>query len=89
MRQEAVLFAQVKDIMTSPVIGVPPATKVGACLQLMTDIHIRHLPVVEGKPGGAVVGVVSIGDLVKRTISAQEAMIVQLESYITGSYPGG
>lgn len=78
----------VKEIMTSPVVGVPPSTKVCACLQLMTEIHIRHLPVVEGKSGGNVVGVVSIGDLVKRTISAQEAMIGQLESYITGGYPG-
>ena len=76
----------VRDIMSSPVISVAPDIGVGACLQLMTDRHIRHLPVVD--EDGRVLGVISIGDLVKRTISAQDAMIGQLENYITGSYPG-
>jgi len=78
----------VSDIMSSPVIGVPPETKVGSCLQLMTSKHIRHLPVVDRDDHTQVLGVISIGDLVKRTISAQEAMIDQLESYLAGGYPG-
>ena len=78
----------VGDIMTSPVIGVPPDTKVGTCLQLMAAKYIRHLPVLSEEGSRTVVGVVSIGDLVKRIISAQEAMIDQLESYIAGGYPG-
>lgn len=78
----------VSDIMSSPVIGVPPDAKVGSCLQLMTNKHIRHLPVVDRNDHTLVLGVISIGDLVKRTISAQQAMIGQLESYLTGGYPG-
>ncbi len=76
----------VREIMSSPVISVAPDIGVGDCLQLMTDRHIRHLPVIDRD--NTVLGVVSIGDLVKRTISAQDAMIGHLERYITGSYTG-
>lgn len=78
----------VSDIMSSPVIVVPPDAQAGACLQLMTEKHIRHLPVVDRNDHTRVLGVISIGDLVKRTISAQQALIGQLESYLTGGYPG-
>ena len=54
-------------------------------MRVMTDSHIRHLPVMEGK---RLVGIVSLGDLVKWTISAQEATIEALQQYITGAYPG-
>jgi CBS domain-containing protein len=69
----------VKDIMSSPVFTVQPETTVQACMQLMTDKHVRHLPVTDG---GKVIGMVSIGDLVKAVIAEQQQQIEQLESYI-------
>jgi CBS domain-containing protein len=69
----------VRDIMSSPVITVQPDTTVQACMQLMTDKHVRHLPVTDG---GRVIGMVSIGDLVKAVIAEQQQQIEQLESYI-------
>jgi CBS domain-containing protein len=76
---------QVKEIMTSPAIFVTPEQTVQDCMRIMTDKHIRHLPVVED---GKILGVVSIGDLVKWMISAQQQTISQLHSYITSQYPG-
>ena len=69
----------VSDIMTSKIVYVNTAQTVDECMALMTDKHIRHLPVYEGKQ---LVGVVSIGDLVKEAISEREYIIKQLESYI-------
>ena len=69
----------VRDIMSSPVLTVSLDTTVQQCMQLMTDRHVRHLPAVDG---ARVVGVVSIGDLVKAVIAEQQAQIEQLESYI-------
>ena len=69
----------VRDIMTADVISVAPQDSTDHCMQLVTDSRIRHLPVVEG---GQVVGVVSIGDLVKQTIDDQASLIQQLEQYI-------
>lgn len=71
----------VADIMTPRVSVVPPDRSVEECMALMTDQHIRHLPVVDGDE---VVGVVSIGDIVKAAISEREFMIEQLERYISG-----
>jgi CBS domain-containing protein len=69
----------VRTIMSSPVLTVSPDDSVSHCMQLMTDRHVRHLPAVEG---GRVLGMVSIGDLVKAVIAEQRAQIEQLESYI-------
>jgi CBS domain-containing protein len=77
--------SQVKEIMTSPAIFVTPEQTVEDAMRIMTDKHIRHLPVVEN---GILLGVVSIGDLVKWMISAQQQTISQLHSYITSQYPG-
>jgi CBS domain-containing protein len=69
----------VRDIMTADVITVSPDTSVQTCMQLMTERRVRHLPVIEG---GQVVGMVSIGDLVKAVIAEQQQQIEQLENYI-------
>ena len=72
----------VKDIMTSKVVTVRPDQTIEACMALMTDKRIRHLPVLDGDK---VIGVISIGDVVKGIIAEQEFRIEQLESYITST----
>jgi CBS domain-containing protein len=69
----------VSEIMSSKLITVTPDTTVDECMNLMSGKRIRHLPVIES---GKVLGVLSIGDLVKETIAYQEFLIKQLESYI-------
>lgn len=71
----------VSAIMTSSVVTVTPNHTVDECMTLMTERRVRHLPVVDG---GRVVGVVSIGDLVKATIDEQAFTINELKSYIAG-----
>jgi CBS domain-containing protein len=69
----------VSQIMSTPVLTVVPQSSVQECMELMTEHRVRHLPVVES---GRVIGVVSIGDLVKAVIQDQQETIEQLESYI-------
>ncbi len=75
----------VDSIMTEKLICVSPDNSVTEALRLMTGERIRHLPVLEGK---RIMGMVSIGDLVKWVISAQDSALSQMESYISGGYPG-
>ena len=72
---------RVKEIMTTNVVCVSEERKVDECLALMTEKRIRHLPVVEGD---TLLGMISVGDLVKATIKEQSFTIEQLESYIRG-----
>jgi CBS domain-containing protein len=70
---------RVREIMSSPVVTADPSHKVEQCLSMMTDKRIRHLPITDA---GKVVGMVSIGDLVKAIIAEQKFLISQLEQYI-------
>jgi len=71
----------VREIMTEKVVFIRPDQTVADCMALMTNKRIRHLPVMDGD---RLVGVISIGDVVKEVISQQEFIIAQLENYITG-----
>ena len=74
----------VSDIMTSPAIFLIPEQTVEEAMRIMTENRIRHLPVLED---GKILGVLSIGDLVRWMISAQQQTISQLHNYITSQYP--
>jgi CBS domain-containing protein len=71
----------VREIMTTQVLSVTPSETVHRCMRLMTDKHIRHLPVIED---AKVVGMLSIGDLVKAVIDDQAEQLEQLQRYIAG-----
>ena len=74
---------RVGDVMTSPVISADPGDSIQKCMETMTACRCRHLPVVEN---GKLLGIVSIGDLVKRLLDEKESEVEQLNQYITGSY---
>lgn len=71
----------VREFMTEPVLTVAPQQSIRECMSLMTEHHLRHLPVVEN---GYLVGLLSIGDLVKEAMAEQDALILHLEQYIRG-----
>jgi CBS domain-containing protein len=70
------------EIMTSALITVTPESSIDDCMQLMTGKYIRHLPVVNGDK---LVGIISIGDVVRQIIEEQKSIIGHMEQYITGS----
>lgn len=72
---------QVREIMTTPVLYAEPDQNIEECMALVTEKRVRHLPVMDA---GGVVGVISIGDLVKSIITEQKFIIEQLERYIRG-----
>lgn len=74
---------EVADIMTEGIVTVTPSHTVDECMKIMTELRIRHLPVMEGM---TVTGLVSMGDLVKYVISAQSHEIEALHAYIAGTY---
>jgi CBS domain-containing protein len=73
----------VGDVMTKPVITADPGDSVQKCMETMTTCHCRHLPVVEN---GKLLGIVSIGDLVKRMLDEKQSEVEKLNQYITGTY---
>jgi CBS domain-containing protein len=73
----------VGDVMSSPVITADPGDSIQKCMETMTTCHCRHLPIVEN---GKLLGIVSIGDLVKRLVDEKESEIEKLNQYITGTY---
>lgn len=83
LRGKASQDTPVGEIMSDEVIFVRPDQTVRKCMALMTDKHIRHLPVLDDE--GELVGIISIGDVVKAIIQEQEVMINHLEDYITGA----
>ena len=79
--ERSAFAAKVSEIMTAEVITVGPRNTTQECMQLMTDRHLRHLPVVAE---GELIGLLSIGDLVKETLAEQDGLIQHLEQYIRG-----
>ncbi len=73
----------VGEVMTKPVISAEPNDSIQKCMETMTTCHCRHLPVVEG---GKLLGIVSIGDLVKHMLDEKQNEVEKLSEYITGTY---
>ncbi len=74
---------KVGEVMTSPVISADPSDSIQQCMETMTTCHCRHLPVVED---GKLLGIVSIGDLVKKMLDEKQSEVEKLSQYITGTY---
>ena len=82
LAERSTTTTRVRDVMTKPVLSVRQHDSVDFCMRMMTEKRVRHLPVVDGD---RVVGMISVGDLVKAQISEQQSLIQDLESYIIGS----
>jgi len=76
-------LTRVGDVMTTPVISAEPGDSIQHCMETMTTCHCRHLPVVEN---GKLLGIVSIGDLVKKMLEEKQNEVEKLSQYITGTY---
>lgn len=85
LRGKSSVITPVKEIMTEHVVTVKPTDSLADCMALMTEQHFRHLPVMENNQ---LVGLISIGDVVKAVISEQAFVIEQLENYIVGERSG-
>lgn len=72
----------IRDLMTKDVFTIGPDSRVEDCMGLMTDHHIRHLPVLDGE---RLIGLISIGDVVKTIIAEQQGQIQELHDYVTGN----
>ena len=75
----------VKEVLSREIVTVMPSDSIEDCMRIMTESRVRHLPVLQGEE---LVGIVSIGDLVNWTISAQHEALNQMADYISGKYPG-
>ncbi|EZH76519.1 histidine kinase [Ectopseudomonas composti] len=84
LAERSMLGAKISEIMTRDVISVGPRDSLQHCMELMTERRLRHLPVLAE---GELIGLLSIGDLVKETIAEQADLIRQLEQYIRGEIP--
>jgi CBS domain-containing protein len=84
LAERSLLNTRISEIMTREVISVGPRDSVQHCMELMTERRLRHLPVLAE---GELIGLLSIGDLVKETIAEQADLIRQLEQYIRGEIP--
>ncbi len=73
---------KVRDVMTGKVFYVTLSSTIEECMEIMTEKHVRHLPVLDAQH--EVIGIISIGDVVKETISQQQIIISQMERYIAG-----
>jgi CBS domain-containing protein len=81
LRGKAAMDTAVRDIMSADVISISPGGEISQCMEIMTKEKVRHVPVVEE---GKVIGMITIGDVVKAIIDRQQFMIEQLEQYIAG-----
>lgn len=82
LREQPTKHTPVRDIMTENVLYVTPDENINECMALMTDKHIRHLPVLADSD--KLIGVISIGDVVKAVIGEKEYQLEQLEKYVQG-----
>jgi CBS domain-containing protein len=82
LKGKSSLDTPIQDVMTAEIVAITPENTVEECMTLMTDHHIRHLPVLQK---GRLVGLVSIGDIVKAIITGQAKIINSLENYIMGA----
>ena len=82
LKQKSSKTTHIREIMTQVLFTVTPEETIDRCMQIMTEDRVRHLPVLEGQQ---LVGIISIGDVVKQIIADQEFAIKQLENYISGT----